>query len=154
MPVEITALRTVMREATSLARQYRELTGKPLGITGEVGEFLAAELLGLVLVDARQPGYDAIAPDGRRIQIKTRCILPDAKQGQRVGGIKLDYDWETVALVLIDENFEPSAIYEAPRSAVEEELHRPGSRARNERGALGVNKFKAISKCVWCRKEN
>lgn len=153
MPINIAALRTIMREATSLAKQYRELTGKPLGITGEVGEFLAAELLGLELTDARQPGYDAVAPDGRRIQIKTRCMLPNAKPGQRVGGIKLDYDWDTVALVLIDDNFDPLAIYEAQRSAVEEELHRPGSRARNERGALGVNKFKAISQCVWCRQE-
>jgi len=32
--------------------------GKPLGITGEVGEFTAAEFMNLRLTGARQPGYN------------------------------------------------------------------------------------------------
>lgn len=44
----------------------------------------------------------------------------------------------------MDQDFEPLAIYEAKRPAVERELQRPGSRARNEQGKLAVSKFKAM----------
>ena len=150
-PFDLSTLDGTIEVAKTAARRYRELTGKPLGITGEVGEVLAARLLGLELADARQAGYDAVGCDGRRVQIKSRCILPNAKPGQRVGSIRLDHEWDTVALILMDQNFEPLAIYEASRSAVERELLRPGSKSRNERGALGVSKFKAIGELRWSR---
>lgn len=147
--VDLGALERVIRAATELAMEYRRITGKPLGITGEVGEFHAANLLGWQLAEARQPGYDAIAPDGHRIQIKARCILAGGRPGQRVGGIKLAHEWDTVALVLMDGDFVPTAIYEAQRADVERELVRPGSKSRNERGALGVRKFKSIASLLW-----
>jgi hypothetical protein len=78
--VDISALKGIIADAKKLAKRYRELTGKPLGITGEVGEFTAAELMKLKLSTARQPGYDAVAADGHRIQIKARCVLPDLKK--------------------------------------------------------------------------
>ena len=43
-----------------LAREYYRLTGKPLGITGEVDEYEAARILSVELTPARQAGYDAI----------------------------------------------------------------------------------------------
>jgi hypothetical protein len=150
---DISTLDGTIEVAKAAARSYRELTGKPLGITGEVGEVLAARLLGLELADARQAGYDAVGSDGRRVQIKSRCILPNAKPGQRVGSIRLDHEWDTVALILMDQDFEPLVVYEASRSAVEREVLRPGSRARNERGALAVSKFKAIGELRWSRGE-
>jgi hypothetical protein len=150
-PVDLTSLRDIINDAKLVAKRYRKLTGKPLGITGEVGEFYVADLLGLQLTEARHPGYDAVAQDGRRIQIKARCVIPNSRPGQRVGRIKLDHEWDTVALILMDENFDPLAIHEAPRPKVEAELKRPGSKARNERGALSVTKFKDIAKCVWTK---
>ena len=148
------ALGRLVRSAKRLAKQYRKLTGKPLGITGEVGEYEAARLLRLKLCPARQSGFDAMRGRGKskqRIQIKTRCVLPDSKPGQRVGTIKLDQDWDSVVLVLLDENFEPMEIYEADRQAIEKALKKPGSKARNEKGALGVAKFKSIGKRVWSK---
>ena len=139
----------ILRHAKALAREYHALTGKPLGITGEVAEYEAARLLRLTLTPARHGGYDAVGRAGRRFQIKGRCILPDSKPGQRVGGIKLDKEWDVVLLVLLDENFEATAIWEADRPAVEAALLAPGSRARNERGALAVSKFKAIGRRIW-----
>jgi hypothetical protein len=139
----------VAKAAAATAKRYRELTGRPLGITGEMGEILAAELLGLKLAPARQPGYDAISRDGRRVQIKSRCIPPDAKPVQRIGQIRFDHDWDTVALILMNEDFEPLEIWEAQREHVRLELERPGSKARNLRGALGVNKFKQIAELLW-----
>jgi hypothetical protein len=150
-PNDLEARRELIQNAKKLAKQYRQLTGKPLGITGEVGEFVAADLLHLELTDARNPGYDAIGPDKRRIQIKSRCILPNAKPGQRIGSIRLDHEFDTVMLVLMDESFQPLEIYEAKISDVRVELEKEESKARNIRGSLGINKFKKIGSRVWPR---
>lgn len=147
--VNLVALKRVIEDAKIIAKQYREITGKPLGITGEVGEFIAAELFGLKLTEARQAGYDAIAPDGHRIQIKARCVLPGSNKSQRLGSIKLDHEWDTVILVLVDINFEPIKIYEALREDIKRELAKPGSKARNERGALSISKFRSIASLIW-----
>lgn len=142
----------LLKQAKNLAKKYRVLTGKPLGITGEVAEFYAAQLLGLRLASAREPGYDASIKEGNkaiRIQIKGRCVLNGSKLGQRIGRIKLETKWDRVLLVLMDECFEVTKIFQAERAAIAKALQAPGSRARNERGALGVNKFKSIAKLVW-----
>lgn len=49
----------ILREAKILAQKYYVLTGKHLGITGEVAEYEAARILGIELAPARQDGYDA-----------------------------------------------------------------------------------------------
>ena len=142
----------LLKEAKSLARRYRKLTGKPLGITGEVAEFAAAQLLDLELAGARQAGYDAIRTDAGKnikVQIKGRVIPKGAKPGQRLGSIQLDKEWDTVVLVVLDQDFEPRVIYEAGRDAITAALIAPGSKARNERGALSVSKFKSIGAVVW-----
>lgn len=148
------AILAVLREAKKLAREYRALTGKPLGITGEVAEYEAARVLGVELTAARQAGFDAIErPNGtlRRLQVKGRCLLPGCKPGQRLGSIDIGKDWDAVLLVLLDENFDAVEIHEAERDAVVAALTAPGSKARNERGALGVSKFKSIGKLRWRR---
>ena len=48
----------VLRPAKSLAQEYRQLTGKPLGITGEVAEYEAARLLGVELTPARRASVE------------------------------------------------------------------------------------------------
>lgn len=142
----------IISAAKRLAREYRVVTGRPLGITGEVAEHEAARLLGLELAEVRQAGYDATRSIGgkqEKIQIKSRVILPGARSGQRLGGLDLSKDWDTVLLVLMDEDFDATEIFEADRDAVEQALLEPGSKARNERGALSVSKFRSISKRVW-----
>ncbi len=144
----------ILGEAKKLAQEYYALTGKPLGITGEVAEYEAARILGVELTAARQAGYDAIERRNksiRHIQIKGRCLLPKCKPGQRLGSIDVTKDWDAVLVVLLDENFDATEMYEAERVAVIEALAAPGSKARNERGQLGVNKFKAIGKLRWRR---
>ena len=49
-------IRAILAQAKPLAVEYYKLTGKPLGVTGEVAEFVAAETLGLTLVPARTVG--------------------------------------------------------------------------------------------------
>jgi hypothetical protein len=66
----------LLGKAKKLAQHYRQLTGKPLGIAGEVAEFEAARILGVTLTPARQGGYDALERKKRRVrklQIKGRC---------------------------------------------------------------------------------
>lgn len=145
----------ILREAKRLAQKYRLATGKPLGITGEVAEYEAARILGLKLTAARQVGYDAVEErNGRewRLQIKGRCQLPNCKPGQRMGAIDVTKNFDGVLLVLLDEYFEATAVYEADREAVLAALSAPGSKARNERGALPVVKFKAIGRLRWSNK--
>ena len=142
----------LLGEAKLLAKRYRQLTGRPLGLTGEIAEYEAVRLLKLSVAPVRQPGYDAIraTPHGiQRIQIKGRCILPESKPSQRLGGIKLHDEWDVALMVLLDGDFEATAMYEAERDAVEKALLEPGSIARNQRGALAVSKFKAIGRKVW-----
>lgn len=144
----------ILAEAKKLAQQYRALTGKPLGITGEVAEYEAARILGVELTPARQAGYDALERQGDREvrhQIKGRCILDWKKPGQRMGAIDITKEFDAVLLVLLDANFEAVAIYEATRGDVLAALAAPGSKARNERGALSVTKFKSIGKARWQR---
>lgn len=56
-------------------------------------------------------------------------------------------------MVLLDENFEAFEIYEANREPVVAALTVPGSRARNERGALSLRAFKRIGRRIWRRKD-
>ena len=44
----------ILGGAKLLAQEYRRLTGKPLGIAGEVAEYEAAHILGVQLTPARQ----------------------------------------------------------------------------------------------------
>ena len=142
----------LLGEVKRLARKYYELTAKPLGVTAEIAEYEAARLLGLELAPPRTPGYDAIrktAAGTELLQIKGRCILPNSKPSQRIGKIDLNKEWDAVLLVLLDGCFEPTEIFEAKRPAVGQALTLPGSKARNERGQLGVAKFKSIGHKIW-----
>jgi len=145
----------LLKEAKSLAQRYRKLTDKPLGITGEVAEYEAAFRFPTIkLMPARQEGYDAIETvEGveRRLQIKGRCLLEGCKRGQRVGSININKEFDAVLLVLLDEDFNALSIYEATRDEVVKELEAPGSKARNVRGSLSVEKFKSISTVRWTR---
>lgn len=125
----------ILSTAKRLAQEYRTVTGKPLGVTGEVAEYEAARLLGVELTPARQAGYDAVrATDGRRYQIKGRSLPPGCKPGQRLGSIDITKNFDAVLMVLLDEDFEATEIFEANRHAVVAALTAPGSKARNERG--------------------
>lgn len=137
----------ILNSAKSLAREYRALTGKPLGITGEVAEFTAAKLLGLKLMKARTEGHDGIWRN-KKVQIKGRCLQKGKPQGM-LGTIHPEKDWKSVLLVLLNEDLDPLWIYEAEKPVISKALKRPGSKARNERGALSISVFRQIGKLVW-----
>ena len=144
-------VREILSSEKPLAAEYYQINKKPLGVTGEVGEYVAAECLNLELAPPRTAGYDAVrhTTDGpQRVQIKSRAYGPDAKPGQRLGTIKRGADCDIVLLVLLDKTLEPREMWEAPYSVVEARLNVPGSKAR-ERGALGVSEFKRLARQIW-----
>jgi hypothetical protein len=115
----------ILKEAKVLARRFYRLTGKPLGVTGEVAEYEAATRLGLLLHPARPAGYDAteMREDGiARMQIKGRCLLNPLKITGRMGAIDLRQPFDAVLLVLLDFEFNAFAMYEASRAKVETAL--------------------------------
>lgn len=143
-----TRVQEILAAVKPLAAEYYRLTGKPLGVTGEVAEYVAAETLGLKLAPARTAGYDALRGT-ERIQIKGRAYGEDAKPGQRMSRIKTGAPCDTVLLVLLDNStLDLREMWEAPYSAVVSCLGRPGSKAR-ARGALGVREFKRVARQVW-----
>jgi hypothetical protein len=146
----------ILSEVKVLARRYYSLTGKPLGVTGELAEYEAHRLLGVTLTAARQPGYDATElRDGRlvRLQIKGRCLQKDKDRSPRIGSISTSHEWDRLTMVLLDPNMDAQSIFEATREQVEAELRRPGSKARSERRSLCVSKIKAIGTLRWNRAE-
>lgn len=143
----------LIAQARQLAAEYRRTMGKPLpGISGEIAEHDAVRLLGLEMRrrDANEEGgWDAVDPGtGRRVQIKSRTIFDETKGGERIGQLKLNQDWDSVLLVLMDENYEPYEIYETDREAIEEALASASSN-RAKRGAMSVARFKIIGRLRW-----
>ena len=143
----------IIRTVKDPAREYYELTGKPLGVTGEVAEFEASRLLDLSLCGARESGHDALRPPGvqpMHVQIKGRRFIGQPNPGARVGRIDIkNKAWDSVVLVFLNKRFEPEEVWEASRAALEPALAKPGSKARNERGQLSISQFKAVGKQVW-----
>lgn len=149
------AVMQLLEDAKRLAREYYELTGRPLGCTGEIAELEAIRILEMELAPVRQSGFDATrVVDGRvqRVQIKGRHMPAGARPSRKLGKIDpANDDWDLVVLVLLDENYDATVIYQADRQAVIAALESPGSRPRNERGQLSVTKFKAIGHEIWRR---
>ena len=146
----IVRVRDILARVKPLAAEYYRLTGKPLGVTGEIAEYVAAELFRLKLVPARTVGHDALRGK-ERIQIKGRAY-GETKKSQRLGIIKPGAPCDTVLLVLLDNaTMEAREIWQAPYSAICDCLARPGSKAR-ARGALSVSAFKRLARCIWRNK--
>jgi hypothetical protein len=143
----------LIAQARVLAAEYRRTMGKPLpGISNEIAEFDAIKLLKLEPKPEGEGGFDATDPahGDKRIQIKSRTIFDESKSGQRLGQLKLDKEWDSVVLVLMDENYEPYEIYEAEREEILDVLDKSSS-SRAKRGAMSVARFKIIGRLAWTR---
>ena len=146
----------LISEARRIAAEYRRATGKPLGISAEIACHDACSYLDL---DAKEDavGYDAVGlkgeREGSRFQIKGRAIFDEQKGGQRLGQIKIEQDWDKILLVLMDEDFETTEIYEASRDEILRDLDEAGSSNRQKRGAMSVARFKRLAHLVWNKDE-
>ncbi len=145
-------LSQILKQTKEVAIAYRELTKRPLGITGEICEIEAANILSLELAEARQSGFDAIGySDGQTIkyQIKGRQILKKQFGSQRVGAIDINKEFDVVLLILIDEKFEAFAIYSAMRDIIVETIKSKHIDGKRQRFDMSISKFKSLSKLIW-----
>ena len=146
------AIKALLKQAKQIAVRYYEPTNKPLGVTGEVAEYEAAEKLGLTLEAARSPYLDASREEsGHKIsfQIKGRAV--DKKDRYRGMMPKIrDGDFDAVLLVLLDKaTLDTIEIWRAHRMKVMARLDEPGGKARNERRSMAISQFKSIAEKVW-----
>jgi hypothetical protein len=158
-PAEVVASKRLVEllgEVKALAQEYYELTGgRSLQITGEVAEYEAAQRLGLVLAPVRQKGYDAWRGE-ELIQIKGCAVRPGRLSSWRMGTLELDKEWDATVLVLLDESYEPTAMYEAPRSQLEGSLQRLANEAAQKHGkqqGMAVSEFIQLGREVWRSEE-
>lgn len=147
----------LISEARRIAAEYRRATGKPLGISAEIARHDACTFLNL------EPHEDAVGYDALglaeerkdlRFQIKGRAIFDEKKGGQRLGQIKLDQNWDKILLVLMNEDFKTTDIYEASREDMLDDIEDANENSsRNKRGAMSVARFKRLAQLVWSSDE-
>jgi hypothetical protein len=146
-------LKRILQQVKRLSCNYYAITQKPLGVTGEIAEYEASQKLGLKLADARNPGFDAFRKIRGKIvryQIKGRAVSPSNKYKGRVPAISRIAKFDAVLLVLLNKsNLNAIEIWEATRSKALKRLSKPGSKARNKRGQMGISQFKSIAERVW-----
>ena len=140
----------------ALAGAYYDLTGRALvGVADEIAQYEAAvRLADVELAPARERGYGAIrrlACGDQRLQIRGRRVLVEAASRQRTGSIELSEDWDSMLLVLLDDHYAATAIYEADRRALTGAISGSRSGAGNGRAQLSVTKFTSIGQRIWAR---
>jgi len=147
------SINKLIEQARQLAADFKQMTGKPLpGVSNEIAEYDACRYLGLELSDDRSQGFDAVRRQTgkpERIQIKARAIFNDNFRGQRLGQLKFDKEWDSVLLVLMNDSYQATEIFEAAREAIEANMG--GNTNRIKRGAMSVAKFRNIAQLIWTK---
>ncbi len=96
--------------AIKAAITYEKVSGRKLGITGEVGEIIVCSRLKLnLLSNPISAGYDAVDTRGNKYQIKARRG-GSSNPGAKIGSFskhKFDY----AVLVILDDNYKLVAMY-------------------------------------------
>lgn len=152
--MDLYSIDKLMHETRQLAARYRQTTGSILPVTGEIARFDAAKVLGLKLINNPSSSIDALGTGDRsdkRILIKGRTIFDNSRSTPRIGQLNTDQDWDSVVLVLFDENYEPEEIYEAQRDDIASAMENKRDSNRKKRGAMSIAQFKIIGERVWCR---
>ena len=134
-----TRLISSIKKSIDSALEYEKITSRKMGITGEVGEVLVCEKLGLnLLTDDMAPGYDAVDNDGKTYQIKTRRN----KSGKgRIGSFskhKFDY----ALLAELDHKYQLTEIWKINYKTILPIIE------ENKRRNPSLIKFKSVAKKI------
>lgn len=98
------------KQAIRSAINYEKVTGRKLGITGEIGEILVCKELGLkLLADSIASGIDAIDNKGKTYQIKARRGNSD-NSGARIGAFS-KYKFDYAVLAILDHKYNIIELY-------------------------------------------
>lgn len=128
---------------TRLARTYRNVFGRTLPITEELGELHACARLGLDRADKGMRGYDARDADGKRVQIKARAPAPPAQVVPSTGRIGRFVSWEFdyAVLVIMDSEYAVREIWKADQVALEPLQ----ALLKNPRHGLALSTYKRVA---------
>lgn len=146
-------IRSILDRVRPLAVEFYQLTKKPLGVTGEISEFVVAEQFPEIILEAaRTEGFDAKRGD-EKIQIKGRALNAGAISHHRISRIRPGAECDVVMLVILDrETLDPLGIWEAPYNKIEELLKKSNSKAR-ARGSLSIGEFIKEANKVWPKQD-
>lgn len=92
--------RSILRELKN--RGVIRTTNAP---TGDYAEFLIARLLGVNLAPSSEKSWDARAPDGKTLQVKSRVITNPGAVGERQLSPFRSIEFDEVAIVLFDDDY-------------------------------------------------
>lgn len=139
----------LMEETRRLARAFKHNTEKALPISNELGRFDAQKILQLQNPQQPEKGVDFIGTGelaGQKIQVKSRVVFNPGKSGLRVGKINEEGEWDTLLLIMYDDDYNPDEIFVAQKHALLTALK---DKKPNKRGALSVAHFKVLGECIW-----
>lgn len=139
----------LMEETRRLARAFKHNTEKALPISNELGRFDAQKILQLQNPQQPEKGVDFIGTGelaGQKIQVKSRVVFNPGKSGLRVGKINEEGEWDTLLLIMYDDDYNPDEIFVAQKHALLTALK---DKKPNKRGALSVAQFKVLGECIW-----
>jgi hypothetical protein len=150
--MDLYSIDKLMQETRQLAAKYRQTTGMTLPVTGEISRFDVSKALNLRLTDDPTLGFDGIGTgvrEGKRVLIKGRVLFEDSRSTPRIGQIKPDGRWDTVVLVLYNDQYQPLDMYEATEEDIINAINvKPDSQSK-KRGMMSIAQFKIISRLVW-----
>lgn len=125
-----------------LSLEYKKRFRKSLGVTGEVGEYKASQLLNFKRAPGNiNEGFDAVDLKGQRVQIKTRIYLRNNERTSAFTNFNFDY----ALLVLLSDRYEITQIYKANCKDIQKEIEEQ----TYKRPALSISRFVKISSLIY-----
>ena len=135
-------IKKVTVDAIKIAINYEKLTGRKLGITGEIGEILTCNKLNLkLLTNPISEGYDAIDKNNKKYQIKTRRGNPNKGRLSRFSEHPFDY----AILAILDDNYDITELWQVPFRKLKPALD------RHPRRNPSVREFKRLAEKIKFR---
>ncbi len=136
-----------MEQTRKLAAEYREKTGQTLPVSSELAHYDVQSIFHLNIPEAIEQGIDFIGGkdlEGKKIHVKSRVIFDEARSNHRLGQFNQGADWDYVILVLYSADYQVNEIFGIEREVLIDVID-----SGNKKGAVSVNKFKAIGGCLW-----
>lgn len=125
-----------------LSLEYKRRFGKSLGITGEVGEYKTSQLLNLKRAPGNiNEGFDAIDPEGQRVQIKARIYSRNSERTSAFTNFNFDY----AILTLLSEEYEITEIFKASCGDIQKKIEEQ----TYKRPAISIRDFIKISTRIY-----
>ncbi len=113
----------ITRKVIRTAIEYENITGRKLGVTGEIGEILVCKELALkILSNPIAAGFDAVDNKGKKFQIKTRRGNTNSP-GARIGTFS-SHSFNYAILAILDDKYNIAELYKITYKKLEPIIQR------------------------------